>query len=89
MKLKAAFVAASLALTSLGLASLTPPAPASAAVVVVGVHPGHYCYHHACYRYHWNGGYYNYYWHGGYYNYYWHGRYYHNHWRCGPRWCYR
>jgi len=76
MKLKSVFVAAALA-----LAPLVSAAPSSAVVVEVGVgHPGHYCWHHACYRYRW---------HGGYYNYYWHGRYWHERYMCRRHWCYR
>lgn len=76
MKVKHVFLAAALALTPLASAG-----PSSSAVVVVGVgHPGHYCWHHRCWRYRWN---------GGYYNYYWHGRYWRERWMCHRHWCYR
>lgn len=75
MKVKHAFLAAVLALVPIVSAT-----PSSSAVVVVGVRPGHYCWHHACWRYRW---------HGAYYNYYWHGRYWRARWWCAHRWCYR
>jgi hypothetical protein len=56
MKLKHALAAAVLA-----FAPIVSAAPSSSAVgVAVGVHPGHYCWRHACWRYRWHGGYYNY-----------------------------